>query len=91
MKVKIIILSTGEELLSRCVDKEDEVMYYKVFKPTDINGRWFSAIEYTTAIGMVSMVELFVEGKIPQKGYVRQEDVKWKDIVSTKYGSFYKE
>ena len=72
-------------------DKEDEVMYYKVFKPTDINGRWFSAIEYTTAIGMVSMVELFVEGKIPQKGYVRQEDVKWKDIVSTKYGSFYKE
>ena len=72
-------------------DKEDEVMYYKVFKPTDINGRWFSAIEYTTAIGMVAMVELFVEGKIPQKGYVKQEDVKWKDVISTKYGSFYKE
>jgi saccharopine dehydrogenase-like NADP-dependent oxidoreductase len=50
-----------------------------------------SAIEYTTAIGLVSMVELFVEKKIPQVGYIRQEDVEWKKVLYTKYGGYYRE
>ena len=56
-----------------------------------INGRYMSAIEYTTAIGLVAMVELFVEKKIPQEGYVKQEDVEWKEALSTKYGYIYRE
>ena len=72
------------------LDKEDECTYYNVFKPRIIHGRHMSAIEYTTAIGLVSMVELFVEKKIPQEGYVRQEDVEWKKVIYTKYGSYYR-
>ena len=71
--------------------KEDELTYYKVFRPRQIHGRHMSAIEYTTAIGLVSMVELFVEKRIPQEGYVKQEDVEWKEVLSTKYGSMYRE
>jgi|LWDU01.1.fsa_nt_gi saccharopine dehydrogenase-like NADP-dependent oxidoreductase len=82
----VIIYATASSL-----DKEDEVTYYKVFKPRTINGRHMSAIEYTTAIGLVSMVELFVEKKIPQEGYVKQEDVEWKEVLSTKYGCYYRE
>ena len=82
----VIIYATASSL-----DKEDEVTYYKVFKPRMINGRYMSAIEYTTAIGLVAMVELFVEKKIPQEGYVKQEDVEWKQALSTKYGYIYRE
>tara|TARA_B110000467_G_C18305544_1_gene474415 strand:- start:545 stop:1648 length:1104 start_codon:yes stop_codon:yes gene_type:complete len=85
-KDEVIIYASASSL-----DNEDEYMYYKVFKPTVLNGRYFSAIEYTTAIGLVAMVELFIEGKIPQEGYVKQEEVEWKDVISTKYGYVYKE
>ena len=73
------------------VGKEDERTYFKVFRPDGINGRSLTAIEYTTAIGLLAMVELYILGKIPQDGYVRQEDVSWKDTLSTTFGSLYKE
>ena len=73
------------------VGKEDERTYFKVFRPDGINGRSLTAIEYTTAIGLLAMVELYILGKIPQVGYVRQEDVSWKDTLSTTFGSLYKE
>lgn len=81
----IIYCSASEE------GNEDELTYYKVFRPREINGRRMSAIEYTTAIGLVSMVELFVEKKIRQTGYVRQEDVDLKDVLKTKFGYIYRE
>ena len=69
----------------------DELTYYKIFKPTQIHGRYFSAIEYTTAIGLISMVELYLNDKLPEKGYVRQEQADWKDTLKTTYGSYYRE
>ena len=72
-------------------DKEDVLNYYKVFKPTSINGRYLSAIEYTTAIGLLAMVELYVDKMLPQEGYVKQEDANWKDVLKTMYGSYYRE
>lgn len=45
------------------------------------------AIQLTTAAGCVAMVELFLAGKLPQKGFVRQEDAQLADFLSTKAGS----
>jgi len=70
---------------------DDENIYLKVFRPTVINGRWLTAIEYTTAIGLIAMVELFLDGKLGEKGYRKQEEVLLKDVYSTTYGSFYRE
>ncbi len=33
------------------------------------------------------MIELFLVGKLPQKGFVRQEDAKLADFLSTNAGS----
>ena len=56
-----------------------------------INGRQLTAIQYTTAIGLLAMVELFLSKKIPQEGYVRQEDVKLEDVYKTTFGDIYRE
>ena len=69
---------------------DDERSYLKIFRPKAINGRLLTAIEYTTAIGLLAMVELFLTYKIPHVGYVRQEDVSWKDVTSTTFGSIYR-
>jgi saccharopine dehydrogenase-like NADP-dependent oxidoreductase len=83
--VVIIFASAGSE------ESEDDYIYYKEFKPTDINGRYFTAIEYTTAIGVLAMVELYIKEKLPQKGYVKQEDAKWEDAIKTRFGDYYRE
>ena len=69
---------------------DDERSYLKIFRPRDINGRHLTSIEYTTAIGLLTMMELYLTEKIPQEGYVRQEDVSWKDATSTTFGSIYR-
>tara|TARA_B110001454_G_scaffold217942_1_gene244496 strand:- start:538 stop:1641 length:1104 start_codon:yes stop_codon:yes gene_type:complete len=65
--------------------------YSKLFRPKTIHGRGYTAIEYTTACGVLAMVELLLDGKLPHAGYVRQESVSWKDILGTKFGRFYRE
>ena len=65
--------------------------YDMVFRPLFFYGKTYTAIEYTTACGMLAMVELFLNGKLPQEGYVTQESVDWKDVLSTTFGKFYRE
>ena len=83
----IIYASVGGNIKNEYTERT----YYKVFKPERINGRHMTAIEYTTAIGMLAMVELYIEGKLPQDGYVRQESVNLKDVFHTTFGNFYRE
>jgi saccharopine dehydrogenase-like NADP-dependent oxidoreductase len=45
------------------------------------------AIQLTTAAGCVAMVELFLAGKLPAKGFVRQEDAVLADFLATKAGA----
>jgi len=66
-------------------------IYTKIFYPDSIQGRTFTAIELTTAVGLVAMVELFLDKKLPQEGYVKQESVNWNDVLNTAYGWVYKE
>ena len=68
-----------------------ERTYLKVFKPEVINGRYMTAIEYTTAIGMLAMVELYLKEKLPQEGYVKQESVNLTDVLYTNFGNYYRE
>ena len=68
-----------------------ERTYHRVFGQQVYRGRTYTAIEFTTAAGLISMVELFLEGKIPKEGYVTQESVDWKDVLSTTFGKFYRE
>ena len=68
-----------------------ERTYHRVFGQQVYRGRTYTAIEFTTAAGLISMVELFLEGKLPKEGYVTQESVDWKDVLSTTFGKFYRE
>ena len=70
----------------------DDKEYYKKFDPVVINDRRYTAIEATTAVGLVSMVELYLNNKIgvtSKGGYFKQEDVKFEDVLNTTYGELY--
>jgi saccharopine dehydrogenase-like NADP-dependent oxidoreductase len=52
-------------------------------------GRTFSAIQVTTASSLCAIVDLHVEGKLPQQGFVKQEDVALDTFLSNRFGMCY--
>lgn len=55
----------------------------------DIAGEHWSAIQITTAGGICAAVDLFVAGKLPRSGFVRQEDVSFPDFMDNRFGAYY--
>ena len=48
-----------------------------------------SAIQATTSAGMCAMVDLFVAGKLPQSGFIRQEDCRLPDFLENRFGRIF--
>ncbi len=55
----------------------------------EINGKLWSAIQITTASGICGVLDLMAEGKLPQQGFVRQEDVLFDDFINNRFGRYY--
>jgi saccharopine dehydrogenase-like NADP-dependent oxidoreductase len=56
-----------------------------------IDGQLMSAIQITTAAGMCAMVDLLVSGKLPRKGFVRQEEAGLDMFLANRFGRYYSE
>ncbi|HEV2563261.1 MAG TPA: saccharopine dehydrogenase C-terminal domain-containing protein [Rhizomicrobium sp.] len=63
--------------------------YAKKIYAQTIGDRLMSAIQITTAAGICAMTDLLVEGKLPQKGFVRQEEAKLSDFLNNRFGRYY--
>ena len=61
----------------------------KIYSQT-INGQLWSAIQITTAAGICTALDLMAEGKLPQKGFVKQEDVMYQDFINNRFGLYYR-
>lgn len=60
----------------------------KVYNKT-INDKVWSAIQITTASGICTVLDLMAEGKLPQQGFVKQEDVAYDDFINNRFGQYY--
>lgn len=67
-----------------------EVFARKIFADRD-EARPLSAIQITTAAGVCAAVDLFREGRLPQRGFVRQEQVALPDFLDNRFGSAYRQ
>ena len=52
-------------------------------------GKLRSGIQVTTAGSACAMLDLLAQGKLPQSGFVRQEDVALGDFLANRFGSVY--
>jgi saccharopine dehydrogenase-like NADP-dependent oxidoreductase len=60
----------------------------KIYSQT-VGDRLMSAIQITTAAGICAMCDMLVDGKLPQKGFVRQEDATLPDFLNNRFGRYY--
>ncbi len=56
----------------------------------ELNGELWSAIQMTTASGICTVLDLMRDGKLPQQGFVRQEDVNYFDFIDNRFGQVYR-
>ena len=63
--------------------------YAKKIYSRTVNGRHLSAIQLTTAAGVCAMVDLLRDGKLPQSGFVRQEQAALPDFLANRFGKYY--
>ena len=54
-----------------------------------LRGRQRTAIELTTAAGVLGAVELFAAGQLPQHGFVRQEQCTLSALLATRAGHYF--
>ncbi|MEM8864833.1 MAG: saccharopine dehydrogenase family protein, partial [Planctomycetota bacterium] len=57
----------------------------------DIAGQPASSIQITTATSVCAAVDLFRLGKLPSRGFVRQEDMSLADFEANRFGKPYAE
>jgi saccharopine dehydrogenase-like NADP-dependent oxidoreductase len=55
----------------------------------DQGGRMLSAIQITTASGLCAVLDLLVQGRLPKRGLVRQEDIALADFLANRFGRVY--
>ena len=74
--------------------KNDEIAreeFYKAYYPLEIDGQHWRAISWTTAASIAAVVEMVARGKLPQKGFIKQEEINFEDFLSTENGKFYQQ
>ncbi|HWA62638.1 MAG TPA: saccharopine dehydrogenase family protein [Caulobacteraceae bacterium] len=55
----------------------------------EMAGRMLSAIQITTAASLCAVLDLLVQGRLPQKGFVRQEEIGLGDFLANRFGRVY--
>ena len=54
-----------------------------------IKGKMHSAIQMTTAASICAVLDLLVEKTLPQKGFIRQEDIRLPDFLANRFGKVF--
>ncbi len=63
--------------------------YVRAFPPLTIDNKAWRAISWTTAASISAVVELARDGVLPQRGFLKQEEISLDKFLKTKNGSLY--
>ncbi|MEL0074450.1 MAG: hypothetical protein VW710_08370 [Flavobacteriaceae bacterium] len=63
--------------------------YYNAFYPIEIEEKKWRAISWTTAASMVAVIELVASKQLPQKGFLKQEQIPLQNFLQTPTGSLF--
>ena len=64
--------------------------FVRSYYPIEIGGKSRTAIAWTTSASVVGVIEMVRAGKLPQAGFLKQEEIVLEPYLETKTGSLYK-
>ncbi|MDI3336796.1 saccharopine dehydrogenase C-terminal domain-containing protein [Defluviimonas aestuarii] len=63
--------------------------FVRAYYPLEIGGKRRTAIAWTTSASVVAVIEMVREGKLPQKGFLKQEEIPLTPYLQTRTGNYY--
>lgn len=63
--------------------------FFNSYSPITIDGKDWRAISWTTAASVAAVVEMVDKGSLPQKGFIKQEDIPYDTFMETDNGKLY--
>ena len=63
--------------------------FVRAYRPLEIGGKHRTAISWTTSASVVAVIEMVRDGKLPQQGFIKQEDIDLDAFLNTNTGSLY--
>jgi saccharopine dehydrogenase-like NADP-dependent oxidoreductase len=64
--------------------------FFHAYHPIMIDGEHWRAISWTTAASIAAVVEMVADGKLANKGFIKQEEIDFEAFLVTENGSFFK-
>ena len=65
--------------------------FVRAYYPIEVAGRSRTAIAWTTSASVVAVIELVREGRLPDRGFLKQEDIPLEAFLATRTGRLYAE
>ncbi len=63
--------------------------FYHAYHPILIHGKEWRAISWTTAASVAAVVEMVANETLPNKGFIKQEEISYEAFINTRNGSLY--
>ena len=63
--------------------------FVRAYRPMEIAGKVRTAIAWTTAASVVAVIEMVRNGKLPGKGFLKQEEIPLDEFLKTSTGSLF--
>ncbi|MEY4848118.1 MAG: hypothetical protein RLZZ36_1231, partial [Pseudomonadota bacterium] len=65
--------------------------FVRAYYPRVIGGQSRTAIAWTTSASVVAVIEMVREGVLPQRGFLKQEEIPLEAFLATRTGALYRE
>lgn len=82
----VYVYAVVEGWKNQSLEREE---FYRAYSPKIIDGKHWRAISWTTAASIVAVVEMVADGKLPQNGFIKQEDIVFEKFLETETGKFF--
>lgn len=63
--------------------------FFRTYFPKEIAGHSWRAISWTTAASLVAVIEMVAAHQLPQKGFIKQEEIDLNAFLATQNGSLF--
>ena len=67
----------------------EEQTFWRKVEGQRIKDAFFTGIEVSTAAGASGVLHLLLDDQLPQEGFVRMEDIAYRDFMRTPFGRYY--
>ncbi|XAT59837.1 L-lysine dehydrogenase [Rhodobacteraceae bacterium Araon29] len=82
----VYVHASAEGMIDGNLRREE---FVRAYRPIEVAGKTRTAIAWTTAGSVVAIIEMVRDGKLPNKGFLKQEEIPLQAFLETPTGSLY--